>query len=354
MAAQVRDNKPLSGIVIILMISTIALFLSLDSSARKPTETQTYEFDFTYDEYDVVNLEISERWYNWMYPIGFELNFSHDADGVLVSLWNNEYHYHPLQVSDKALWYLAGYQQTSDERYLDFVYLYARKLAEVGIREDNGIYLPYTFDFALHVGREYDVMMAPWYSGLAQGAALSFFSRAFETIADPYLKGIADSLFNTFLLMDTESDAWTACVDSLGYYWIEEYPFSPKTHVLNGFLTAIFGLHDYFLITRDERCRILFQASCTTIAGYLNDYRNPGDMSYYCLQHRKPSLAYHPLAIRQLRYMTDITSDPFFGAFADTLEADHKGKPSVSLRMKVHGILRALICGETSSPPAVR
>ncbi len=323
MAAQVKDNKALGGIVIILMISTIALFLSLDSFAGKPTETQTYEFDFTYDEYDVVNLEISERWHNWMSPIGFELDFPHDTDGVIVSLWNGEYHYHPWKVCDKALRYLAGYQQTSDEGYLDFVYRYARKLAEVGIREDDGIYLPYTFDFALHAGGEYDIMMAPWYSGLAQGMALSFFSRAFETIGDPYLKGIADSLFNTFFLMDAESDAWTAYVDSLSYYWIEEYPFSPKSHVLNGFLTAIFGLHDYFLITRDERCRILFQASCTAMAEYLNDYRNPGDTSYYCLLHRSLLLSYHRLVIRQLRYMTDITSDPFFGAFADTLEADH-------------------------------
>jgi hypothetical protein len=321
MAVQVRDGERLNEITIILTISAIAFFFSLDCSTRKPTETQT--FDFAYDEYDFVNLEISERWYNWMYPIGFELDFPHDADGVILSLWNNEYHYHPWQVSFKALWYLAGYQQTSDERYLDFVYRYARKLAEVGIREDNGIYLPYTFDYALHAGSEYEVMLAPWYSGLAQGIALAFFSRAYETVNDPFLKGIADSLFNTFLLMDTESNAWTAYVDSMGYYWIEEYPFSPKTHVLNGFLTAIFSLYDYFLITHDERSRILFQASCTTIAAYLNDYRNPGDISYYCLLHRTPLLDYHRLVIRQLRYMTDITSDPYFAAFADTLEADH-------------------------------
>jgi hypothetical protein len=278
---------------------------------------------FTYDLYDTVDLEISDRWYNWMYPIGFDLDFPHDADGVIVSLWNNSYHYHPWQVSDKALWYLAGYQQTSEEGYLDFVYRYSSRLVQMGIRKDNGIYLPYTFDYALHNGNEYDVMMSPWFSGLAQGMALSFFSRAYETTGDPHLRSVADSLFNTFLIMESESDIWTVYVDSLDYYWIEEYPFSQKTHVLNGFLTAIFGLHDYYLVSHDERCRILFQASCTTMARYLNDYRNPGDISYYCLLHRTPLLSYHYLVIRQLRYLTEITTHPYFDAFADTLEADH-------------------------------
>ena len=258
-----------------------------------------------------------------MYPIGFELDFPHDDEGIILSYWNNEYHYHPWEVSYKALWYLAGYQQTLDEGYLDFVYRYARKLAEIGIRQNDGIYLPYTFDYALHNGNENEVMLAPWPSGLAQGTALSFFSRAYETTNDPYLKGIADSLFNTFLALESESEIWTVYVDSMDYYWIEEYPFSPKTGVLNGYLTAIFGLYDYYLITHEDQCKILFEASCTTMAKYLNEFRNPGGVSYYCLLHLSPLLDYHRLVMLQLRQMTEITSDPYFSAFADTLESDH-------------------------------
>jgi len=323
MISRIKYTKSFCRIAAIFAISAIALLSSLDCSKEKPTEAQVYEFDFTYDDYEVVSLEMQERWYDWMYPIGFELNFPHDENGIIVTLWNGEYHYHPWQVCDKALWYLASYQQTNDEGYLDFVYRYANKLAEIGIREDNRIYLPYTFDYALHAGNEYEVMIAPWYSGFAQGIALSFFSRAYETTNDPLMKGIADSLFNTFLMMDTQNDIWTCYIDSLEYYWIEEYPFSPKTHVINGFLAAIFGLYDYYIISNDERCKILIQASSTTIAAYLNDYRNPGDASYYCLLHKTPLLNYHIIVIRQLKHMTDITTDPFFAAFADTLEGDH-------------------------------
>ena len=308
----------------LLVVLATALVHTAGCSSKRIAGPAEFNPEFRFDPYEIVELDMSERWYNWMYPIGFDLDFPHDADGVIVSYWNNGYHYHPWQVADKAIWYLAGYQQTSDERYLDFVYSYARRLALMGIRKESGIFLPYTFDYALHAGNENEVMMYPWFSGLAQGNALSFFSRAYETTGDNYFKALADSLFNTFMLIDSDSDIWTVFVDSLNYYWIEEYPFSPKTHVLNGFLTAIFGLYDYYLISHDGRCAILFEASCTTIARYVHEFRNPGDISFYCLLHKAPLLGYHHLVIQQLRYMTDITSAEYFGAFADTLEADHE------------------------------
>jgi hypothetical protein len=205
---------------------------------------------------------------------------------------------------------------------LPFIYKYARKIVALGDRANGGIWIPYTFNLVLN-GNSNEVLMAPWYSGLAQGHALCFFSRSYELIHDPYFKIMADSFYTCFLYTDTLRATWVALADSSKNYWIEEYPFSPPNHVLNRYVTTLFCFYDYYQITDDPNCEIILKAGFTTVKKHMYEYRCRGGVCYYDLRYKSQYSSYQDLVINQFRKLAQYTNDISFSAFADSLYSDY-------------------------------
>lgn len=316
-----RENTIKSKLLLSLAIITLMFACSGDD----PSKITGPGPDFGFNCYDFTlnRIDYPDRWYNNLGPLGFEFNFPHDENGIRLQEYNGGYYYHPWLMSRMGVWYLASFQQTSDSLYLDILYRYVDKFVEIGTRIDSAIYFPYQFNYALHNGAFSEVMMAPWYSGMAQGVALSFFIRSYDELGDPYLKAVADSIYYSFLDFNYSNNTWITTIDTLDYYWIEEYPFNPYTHVLNGFIFAIEGLYDYWYVSADDNCEALVKGALTTLAYYFDQWRNSGNISFYCLMHRTPIATYHTIHINMFRFMGLITSDSTFYNFADSLESDY-------------------------------
>jgi len=62
--------------------------------------------------------------------------------------------------------------------------------------------------------------------------------------------------------------------------WLEEYPTDPPTHVLNGALFTVFGLHDLVRATGDQAAATLLEESVDTIARNLDRYESDGWVLY--------------------------------------------------------------------------
>ena len=170
----------------------------------------------------------------------------------------------------------------------------------------------HTFDFEY-----FRTLKAPWFSGLAQGQGLSVLVRAFaETGAAKYLNA-ADQVYETLKLPIQEGGV--VYRDHTGSPWIEEYLVEPPTHILNGFIWALWGVYDYWLLTKKEETPKLFQSYVDTIIKNISRY-DSGIWSYYELTPQKiKSLAsrfYHSLHIVQLRIMHQMTGHPDFLAYA--------------------------------------
>lgn len=161
-------------------------------------------------------------------------------------------------------------------------------------------------------------LVAPWFSGLAQGQGISVLARAHaETGNQVYLEA-AHRAFESFRVSVDEGGV--AFVDSEGNTWIEEYIVSPPTHILNGFIWASWGVQDYFLLTGSSEAKALFESAVRTIAANLPKY----DIGYWSLYEQSgtklPMVAspfYHKLHIAQLRVMHRLTGEDQFKVFAD-------------------------------------
>lgn len=201
-----------------------------------------------------------------------------------------------------------------------------------------------------HFDWEYrNTLKAPWYSGLAQGQGVSLLLRAHAESCDEKYREAADRAF--VALTKTVAEGGVLCeVDVPGQnpaakdLWIEEYLVDPPTHILNGFIWALWGIFDYSIasgttdipapegcgadtpvrapsasINGSTACQI-FDRGVQTLIHNLGAY----DTGYWSLYEQSgtslkmlASPFYHRLHIVQLQVMAKVTGNSTFSAFAE-------------------------------------
>jgi len=183
-----------------------------------------------------------------------------------------------------------------------------------------------------------DTLQAPWYSGLAQGQGISLLLRAYSQTQDKKYQDAADRAFVS--LTKPIAEGGVLHEDAKKNLWIEEYLVSPPTHILNGFIWALWGVFDYW---RTVECsadtpvrespnltaRIIFDRGVQTLLANLARY----DTGYWPLYEQSgtrlkmlASPFYHRLHIVQLRVMATLTGEPLFTEFADRWELYAKNR----------------------------
>jgi heparosan-N-sulfate-glucuronate 5-epimerase len=162
----------------------------------------------------------------------------------------------------------------------------------------------------------------PWYSALAQGEAVSLLVRAAPALERPDLLELAGRVAAP--LLDPESDLVVATPQGPV---LQEYPTDPPAHVLNGWLLALWGLHDLSQAsasTEAADAAAAFAAGAAAVAERIDRYRTPVGWSLYDLYpHPLPNVAspfYHRLHVAQLRRQDELASDPRLRAIADEWE----------------------------------
>ncbi len=173
-----------------------------------------------------------------------------------------------------------------------------------------------------HFDWEYrDTLRSPWYSALAQGQGISLLVRAHKESGDTRYLEAAKQAFIAFQRPIDEGGV--AFLDDSGDLWFEEYIVTPPTHIVNGFIWALWGVYDYALATKDEVAHELFSRGVRTLLHNLNRY----DLGFWSLYEqsgtRLPMVAsrfYHRLHIVQLRVMHRLTNEALFAEVGDRWE----------------------------------
>jgi hypothetical protein len=95
------------------------------------------------------------------------------------------------------------------------------------------------------------------------------------------------------------------------------------THILNGFIWALWGIYDYWLLTKNYKVKKLFDDYIQTLLGNINKY-DIGHWSLYEISNLKikmrASLFYHKLHIVQLKILYKMTNKTEFNNFSNKWE----------------------------------
>jgi hypothetical protein len=244
----------------------------------------------------------------------------HDASGIPMLNYHGDIgrQHNPIAI---AQWGLGNYnllRQTGSHEARRKFLLASEWLCQRLEHNSNGVSV-----WNHHFDWEYrQTLKAPWYSGLAQGQAISLLVRAHaETGAQKYLDCAAQA-FRSFL--QPIENGGVVFADEQGNIWFEEYILPVPTHILNGFIWAAWGVYDYFLATGSAEAVNLFAASIKTLRANLDRY-DLGFWSRYELSGTLlPMIAspfYHRLHVTQLRVMHRITSEEVFARYASRWES---------------------------------
>lgn len=152
-----------------------------------------------------------------------------------------------------------------------------------------------------------------WKSAMAQGLAISVFTRAFQLTRDP---GYLDAALRAAAALARPIEVGgCSSFDQEGLPFLEEIAANPPAHILNGAIFALWGLYDL------EEISNVFQSFKELVTKRLIKELPHYDITYwsrYDLRYQAPaSRGYHILHISQLKVLHKLTGDPIFKYYAD-------------------------------------
>lgn len=261
---------------------------------------------------------------NWPQPSSSEMYTLDEAEELEAQTHsvNGNSGLHPVQTSRLLLRLSENIRQSEELAFAEAADRVTAEMIDSAIvDENNSLYYPYTFDFQIHGSPNWQ-LTSPWYSGMAQGIALSAFSRLYYQTGNEYYLDLSHRTFQTLVpAVEITDNTWVSGIfDDL--YWIEEYPTFPPAHTLNGKIFAMYGLYEYWRTTGSQASKHWLQAAISTIDKTIENFRAQGEPSYYCLEHDVQSQPYHETHIRQLRKLSDMTGSNRFSNVASNFESD--------------------------------
>lgn len=281
------------------------------------TEINGHEVRMKEYNLKTVLYENRPQWYYSPYKTPHNPHSVEDAiemPNLLEKTVYNQTGHHPMRTARVMGQFLHGFWETGDERFLTKAGEMSEALVQEEIVESDGAYfIKYGFDYS---NSNWD-LSAPWFSAMSQGVALSAHLRLWEFTNNQKHRDIADSIFQSFLNARMSNETpWVSAVDDSGYLWLEEYPQPELTHVLNGFVVALWGAYEYWLVTGDSTAKTLICAVLTTLEEHAIEYRNPEQNSWYSLNsltNTQPAADhYHLLHMFQLRKLAEFAHEPKF------------------------------------------
>ena len=198
-----------------------------------------------------------------------------------------------------------------------------------------------------------------WLSAMGQGQSMSLLSRAYFASGNrDYIRSLSHAL-KPFTV--TSEKGGVKAVFMKQYVWYEEYPTTPSSFVLNGFIFSMMGLHDYKSLLEDkfklntslplsskvedqfmsigvslkEDYKLvskLYDDGMTSLKAMLPLY-DAGTRTFYDLRHFMlkipPNVArwdYHMVHVNQLAMLTSLSDDPIFKRYYNYWYGYTKGK----------------------------
>ncbi|NXU46257.1 GLCE epimerase, partial [Drymodes brunneopygia] len=172
------------------------------------------------------------------------------------------------------------------------------------------------------LGEGFKSLEPGWYSAMAQGQAMSTLVRAYQLTKEPAFLSAALKATAPFKLPAERRGVKASFMGR--HDWYEEYPTTPSSFVLNGFMYALIGLYDLKETAGEKlgkEARLLYQRGMESLKAMLPLF-DTGSGTVYDLRHfmlgTAPNLArwdYHTTHINQLQLLSSVDDAPIFREF---------------------------------------
>jgi len=230
-----------------------------------------------------------------------------DKNGVLLYKipYGEQWDYYPIFIARYGLGNLEMYLETGDNKFEDAFWSQVNWLYDNVVEKDGFAVWEhyYTLPF-------YDFDRIPWVHGLGQGLGMTALLKAYQLTNDKDYLEVSRKVLQSFAV-DIKNGG-VRSVDDQGNVWYEEYAIIPQPRILNGLITILFGMHEFFERTDDEQALALWNDGLATVKKNLARY-DLGYWSRYDLLRGYPaSENYHRMHVRQLDILYELSGDETF------------------------------------------
>ncbi|HHX69649.1 MAG: D-glucuronyl C5-epimerase family protein [Miniphocaeibacter sp.] len=250
-------------------------------------------------------------------------NVKMDENGFPMILYEDGYFYNPVSFCHFTFSVYADYLKTEDEDLKNYFLRCADFL--ITLQDKEGAFR-YPFEwYNYNSGETYP---KDWVSSMAQGHALSVYTRAYHLTKDKKYIENGNKVFNFMIKHKDEGGTLTTLeyIDPKykDHIFFEEYVSTPDSYTLNGFIFSIFGLYDWATLNEDyPKLKIgglpayYFEEGVESLKLILPLYDIDG-MSTYDLGHvvygndGHVIASYHSIHIIQLSNLYSVTGEKIF------------------------------------------
>ena len=187
-------------------------------------------------------------------------------------------------------------------------------LIKHGIETEHGFFLYYTEN----IKKFY--LKGKWYAGISQAEMLSLAIRIFLAEPDDKLKRIIHKL--AYSLMLSSDEGGIQILTPEGHPWIEEYPGSKPSFVLNGFIFCVIALLEYEQVFPSDELRKFNDELLESLIQSLVHYKRGKYFKYSRLHPTLSNVEYQGVYVCQFKQLYLLTgNDAFRALFEETNKA---------------------------------
>jgi hypothetical protein len=218
--------------------------------------------------------------------------------------------YNPINITQYGLQEYSCFIIDKDEKHIpNFL-----RIADWVVKNQDKKTGKWLYNFPYDVGGMGVTLESGWASAMEQGQAMSLLVRAYYYTGNPeYLKSAELGLKP--LYVDVSQGGLMKKYN--GYWYYEEYPTTPPSYTLNGFMFTLIGLYDLKCANPDSGAAYLYDEGMKTLVYMLPLYDYPDKkISYYHLgfitnPHREPvtSYFYHCVHVIELNALNSVKND---------------------------------------------
>jgi heparosan-N-sulfate-glucuronate 5-epimerase len=240
-----------------------------------------------------------------------------DADGVPTLQRDSQWVYNPVTISQYGLQEYSYYLDSGGAQHLAA----AQAAGDWLVRSQDpatGVW-PYDYDFA--VGGMDETLLGPWSSAMAQGQAISLLTRLAHATGGTTYMPAAEAGLAPLHRAVADGGLTAGFFDGQPFY--EEYPTTPPSFTLNGFMFTLFGLYDLEVLDGSVDAGQLYSSGLSTLAAALRYYDTGGISAYHLGHLTKPprpvhaSLKYHWIHVMELRALDSVSPNATFRKYRD-------------------------------------
>jgi len=287
------------GLFFVLIVLTSCCINSTTNETSGENKTDAPQNLIPPKKYSIVDADIPLTYYG-------------NVDGVDIG-----YQIAPHNVAMKSLEAFYEYHNTGDESYKRRGLYLADWLLENATYRDNGNFVVWVYDYPWP---PYE-LKSGWTGSLNQATIIKALSFAYLYSKEEKYKNMIDKSLNAFEVDVKEGGLKIIRQDEGTYYvWYPEYAKDNPPYVLNGFITVLIRLREYYLISTDKKAEKLYLEGLVSLDHYLPDYDAGDKKSYYDALGNIANDHYHEMHVAQLDSLYQYTKNPIFKEYKEKWE----------------------------------